>query len=397
VIVHGSRIACVGQCATAGASRVVDLRGKTIVPGFVDVHAHHLWQRPVPEYSGRRYESALYLAYGVTTALDPSTGGPVTALSTAELIDAGRMIGPRTFTAGDPMMPEAGSQGPASYEEMANYVNRLADWGAISIKFYLAPTRQQRQWVAEAARRRGLSVTNEGADLTFNLSCVIDGHTGWEHPMMYVPLYGDASKFFGQAGAVYSPTLAVAGAGYWSEDYFQSHGDLWNDPKLRRFMPWTRLVRSINPAQRPLEEYSFPLMAEAVADVLHAGGRISIGGHGEQIGLDSHWEMRVYGTALTPMETLEAATMGGAYMTGLDDDLGSIKVGKLADLVVLNSNPLEDIRRTTDIRYVMKGGILYDGNTLDEVWPVARPFGPIPWENQEIYRADVRPVDVWDH
>jgi hypothetical protein len=215
--------------------------------------------------------------------------------------------------------------------------------------------------------------------------------------MMYVPLYGDASKFFGQAGAVYSPTLAVAGAGYWSEDYFQSHGDLWNDPKLRRFMPWTRLVRSINPAQRPLEEYSFPLMAEAVADVLHAGGRISIGGHGEQIGLDSHWEMRVYGTALTPMETLEAATMGGAYMTGLDDDLGSIKVCKLADLVVLNSNPLEDIRRTTDIRYVMKGGILYDGNTLDEVWPVARPFGPIPWENQEIYRADVRPVDVWDH
>jgi hypothetical protein len=395
IVVEGSRIACVGRCPTQGVARVMDLGGKTVVPGFVDVHAHHLGGSPVPVYSTRRNESALYLAHGVTTVLDPSAD-PILALSVAEMVDAGRIVGPRTFTTGDAMMPAPGSQGPATYEEMANYVNRLADWGAISIKFYLAPTRQQRQWVAEAARRRGLSVTNEGADLTYNLSCILDGHTGWEHPMMYVPLYSDASKFFGLAGAVYSPTLAVAGAGYWSEEYFQSRADLWNNPKLRRFTPWSRLVRSIATAERPLEEYSFPIMAEAVADIVHAGGKASIGGHGEQTGLDSHWEMWVYGTALRPMETLEVASLGGAYMLGLEDVLGSIKVGKLADLVVLRSNPLTDIRRTTDIASVMKGGVLYDGDTLDEVWPNRRPYGPYPWANSDVYRTEVRGTDYWD-
>jgi imidazolonepropionase-like amidohydrolase len=138
------------------------------------------------------------------------------------------------------------------------------------------------------------------------------------------------------------------------------------------------------------------MMAEAVADIVRAGGKASLGGHGEQVGLDTHWEMWVYASALTPMETLEVASLGGAYMAGLEDDLGSIEVGKLADLVVLNSNPLQDIRRTTDIRFVMKGGILYDGDTLDEVWPTARPYGPYPWADQEIYRSDVRPDEYWD-
>ena len=66
--------------------------------------------------------------------------------------------------------------------------------------------------------------------------------------MMYLPLYQDAAKAFGQPGAIYSPTLTVASAGYWAEEYWQSRGALWRDPKLRRFMPWERLVRSINSA-----------------------------------------------------------------------------------------------------------------------------------------------------
>jgi hypothetical protein len=375
----------------------MNLAGATILPGFVDVHAHHLsLGGGIPDRLQHRYESALYLAYGVTTALDPSVES-IEAFATAELVNSGRVLGPRTFTTGDALMPPPGSNGPASYTEMATIVDRLADWGAVSIKFYLAPHRDQRQWVAEAARRRGLSVTNEGADLEYNLSCVLDGHTGWEHPMMYLPLYQDAARAFGQAGAIYSPTLTVASAGYWAEEYWQSRGALWRDPKLRRFMPWERLVRSINSATRPLEEYSFPMMAEAVADLVRAGGYASLGGHGEQIGLDSHWEIWAYGSALTPIEALEVATMGGARMAGLDDDLGSITVGKVADLAILNSNPLEDLKRTTDLRYVMKAGRLYDAATLDEVWPDRRPYGPVPWANEAVYRGGARPMNVWDH
>ncbi len=394
VIVRGGRITCVGPCDPSAADSVIDLSGKTVVPGYTDVHAHHLGggSPVVPQH---RYQSALYLAYGVTTVLDPAANNEL-AFPLSELIRAGRVVGPRTYSTGNILMPQSPSTGLRNADDTFHAIKRLASWGAISVKHYLHPRRDQPQMIADAARRLGLSVTNEGADLYFNVGMVMDGHTGWEHPMMYVPLYQDAAQFFGQARIVYSPTLAVAGAGYWSEDYFQPRGDLWNDPKQRRFMPWTRLMRSINAAQRPLEEYSFPIMAEGLADVVRAGGYGSLGGHGEQIGLDTQWEMRVYGQAMTPMEVLETASLGGAYMMGLEDDLGSIEVGKLADLVVLNANPLEDIEHTDDIAFVMKRGILYDANTLDELWPERRPYGRRTWANDDVYRADVRPVEYWN-
>ena len=100
--------------------------------------------------------------------------------------------------------------------------------------------------------------------------------------------------------------------------------------------------------------------------------------------------------ALTPMEALEAASLDGAHFLGLDQELGSITVGKLADLVVLDSNPLEDIRKTIDIRYVMKSGRLRDARTLDEVWPTTRPYGKHPWVQEEMNRLDTRPDTYWD-
>ena len=65
--------------------------------------------------------------------------------------------------------------------------------------------------------------------------------------------------------------------------------------------------------------------------------------------------------------------------------------------MVLNSNPLENIRNTTDIQYVMKGGRLYEGDTLDEIWPEQKPFGEYYWVNPEALQSDDRPVDYWDH
>jgi cytosine/adenosine deaminase-related metal-dependent hydrolase len=96
------------------------------------------------------------------------------------------------------------------------------------------------------------------------------------------------------------------------------------------------------------------------------------------------------------VEALEVASLHGARFLGMEQDLGSIAVGKLADIVVLNSDPLRDIRNTADIRYVMKGGVLYDANSMDEVWPRARPFGDYYWVTPEAFRSDDRPIDVWD-
>jgi len=112
---------------------------------------------------------------------------------------------------------------------------------------------------------------------------------------------------------------------------------------------------------------------------MRAGGRGAIGEHGEETGIGEHWEIWAYSEALKPLEAIRAATIDGAWFMGLDGQLGSITIGKLADLVVLNGNPLEDIRKTNDIAFVMQGGRLYDDDTLDQLWPARRPYGPIPW------------------
>ena len=137
-------------------------------------------------------------------------------------------------------------------------------------------------------------------------------------------------------------------------------------------------------------------MAQVLEDIIQAGGYGAIGSHGQEHGMGSHWDAWIAGMAMDPLSVLEMASMHGARFLGMEADLGSIKEGKLADLVVLNSNPLVNLRSTADIGYVMKAGTLYDASSLDEIWPVAKKFGDYYWVTPEAYRSDDRPVDYWD-
>lgn len=395
IVVTGSRITCVGDCPTTGAARVIDLAGATIIPGFVDMHSHHYREhrgyRPL-----RDYEVASYLAYGVTTSLDNSMWSQ-NIFPTAELIEAGDMIGPRTFSTGDPLYSgDAARQNLLSSREVTqDNVDRLQSWGAVSLKQYMQPRRDQRQWVSDVARARGLMVTAEGGDLNYNLSMIMDGQTGWEHPMSEIPVYKDAAMFFGKAGAAYSPTFVVAGPGPWNIEYFFAESDVWKDPKYQRWMPWRQMVGHLRRRTlRPETDYSFPLLAQGLADIIAEGGYGAIGSHGEQLGLAPQWEVWMAATAMGPLGALRVASLHGAHFLGADQDIGSIENGKLADLIVLNANPLDNIRNTLNMRYVMKGGVLYDAATLDEIWPAARPFGRYYWVNEDALRADDRPHDA---
>jgi hypothetical protein len=243
-----------------------------------------------------------------------------------------------------------------------------------------------------------MNVTAEGDSLAYDLGMTMDGQTGFEHPLSYVPLYGDATKFFGMAHVFYSPTAIVGGAGPWNEEYFFQSSDLWKDAKLRRFTPWRQLLAHLRRRMlRPDTDYSYPLIAQALADVVANGGYGAIGGHGQQNGIGSQWELWMYASALGPMGALRVATVDGARYLGLEQDLGSLTVGKLADIVVLNKNPLDDIHNANDIQYVMKGGVLYNADTLDEVWPASVPFGDDYWVFPPAMRSDTRPTDFFDH
>lgn len=393
VVVEGARITCVGTCDTAGADRVIDAAGKTIIPGFVDMHSHHYREhrgyRPL-----RDYELAIYLAYGVTTSLDNSMWSQ-NVFPTAEMVDAGRMIGPRTFSSGDPLYRgDAARQNElGSRQETAYNVRRLKSWGAVSVKQYMQPRRDQRQWVSDVARDEGVMVTAEGGDLFYNLGMIIDGQTAWEHSLSYIPIFSDVARFFGRAGIVYSPTFVVAGPGPANIDYWFAESDVWREEKQRRWMPWRMNAGHLRRRTlRPDTDYSFPLVAQGLADIIAEGGYGAIGSHGEHHGPDAQWEVWMAASALGPMEALRVASLHGAHFLGAADDLGSIREGKLADMLILDANPLDDIRNTAAIRWVVKGGVVYEADTLDEVWPRERAFGPYYWVDDASLRQDARPV-----
>jgi hypothetical protein len=397
IVVKGSRIACVGSCSTQGVDRTIDASGKTIIPGFIDMHAHHYreWRGMRPR---KDYEQAIYLAYGVTTTMDVSMWSQ-NMFPTAELIETGEMIGPRGFSTGDNM---SGGDGAHTNEitnlaDAVSAVRRLTEWGATQIKQYAQPRRDQRQWFSEAARQIGANVTSEGGHFLENLGMIMDGQTGWEHPFGEVPMYSDGAKFLGQAKATYSPTIVVAGPSAWNIEYWFQESDVWKDAKQRRWFPWRTLIPHTRVRWlRPATDYSYPLIAQAMADIIAEGGYGVIGSHGEHHGLAPHWEVWMGASALGNHGALEVASVHGAKFLGADKDLGSIEVGKLADLMVLNTNPLVNIRNTTDAKYVMKGGKLYDAMSLDQIWPKAIPFGPYYWVNDEALKNDVKATDIFD-
>ncbi len=398
VVVMAGRISCVGTCSTTGIEKVVDVAGKTVIPGWVDVHAHlhadHMGLMP-----RQNFATAVYLAYGITTTHDPATTS-IQAFPTAEMIEAGETVGPRVFSTAEALyVGDAGLiNGITSRDAAVREVARRQSWGAAMIKQYMQPTRQQRQWVADAARERGMRLTAEASDgMEYALGMVMDGYTGGEHMMVQAPFYSDLTTFLGTAKYFYSHTPLIFGFGAWNEEWFWQESPVWHDPKQAQWIPWRQLIPHTRRfITRPETDYSKDIVAQGIADIIAAGGYSAIGAHGQQPGLGSHWDVWMAAKATGNHVALEIASMHGAMFLGMDDDIGSITVGKLADLMVLNANPLENIRNTADIRYVMKGGTLYDASSLDELWPRQKPYGNSYWFVPEMFTRDRKRVDVYD-
>jgi imidazolonepropionase-like amidohydrolase len=348
----------------------VDVTGKTIIPGLIDVHAHYgsegegiLAQQSWPLLAN--------LAFGVTTSHDPSNDTE-SVFTNSELVRAGMKLGPRLFSTGTILY---GAETPfkavvESYDDALSHLRRMKAVGSFSVKSYNQLRRDARQMIIKAARETEMMVVPEGGSLLYyNITHVLDGHTSVEHSLPVPRLYNDVTQLFAQSKTGYVPTLLVAYGGLSGEHYWYQHYNVWENEQLTRFMPRDQLeARSRRRRMAAEDDFNHVRVSRGAAQIANAGGLVALGAHGQLQGLGAHWEMwSMQQGGISNMQALRVATINGARMLGLDRELGSIETGKLADLIVLDRNPLENIRNSDSVNLVMVNGRLYDAKTLVEV------------------------------
>ncbi|MDH5806101.1 MAG: amidohydrolase family protein, partial [Gemmatimonadota bacterium] len=387
LVVERNRIVAVGSSddvTVPDGAHVVDATGKTLMPGIIDVHAH-----VGGEGNGILAETSwpllANLAFGVTTSHDPSNNTS-TVFTNSEMIRAGTKLGPRLFSTG---MILYGAETPfkavvSNLDDARAHLARMQAVGAFSVKSYNQRGRNARQWIIQAARELEMMVVPEGGSLVYNnISMILDGHTGVEHSLPVPVVYRDLATLYGESETGYTPTMVVGYGGLSGEYYWYERTNVWENERLLSFTP--RDVVDPRSRRRLMaagdEDFNHVLISRGAKAIQDAGGLVHLGAHGQMQGLAAHWELWMFEQGgMTPLESIRAATLNGARYLGLDDDLGSLEAGKLADIIVLSDNPLENVRNTESVELVMLNGRLYDAATMNEIGNYSDRRGPLYWE-----------------
>ncbi len=401
IIINENKIEAIGKADEIKIptdAKVIDCTGKTIMPGMVDVHSHlSTWRLgPSPQKQWSYYAN---LAFGVTTTHDPSSNSEM-VFSQSEMVKAGYMVGPRIYSTGTILYGAEGDFKAVinNYNDARSAIARTKAFGAFSVKSYNQPRREQRQQVIAAARELQINVVPEGGSTYFdNMSEILDGHTGIEHNIPIADLSNDVIKLWSASKTGYTPTLIVAYGAINGEVYWYQKTNVWENKRLLNFIP--RNIIDAKSRERtiiPDEEYQWGWMqvSRSCKKLTDAGVKVNMGSHGQIQGIGAHWELWMLQMGgLTALQAIRCATQNGADYIGMGDQLGSLEKGKLADLIVMDKNPLENIRNTESIKFVMVNGRLYDAETMNQIgnydikrskfyWETSKGSGNFGWHEQ---------------
>jgi imidazolonepropionase-like amidohydrolase len=238
--------------------------------------------------------------------------------------------------------------------------------------------------VVAAAQAENMLVVPEGGSLfNMDMSLIQDGNATVEHNVPGSTFYDDVVQMWSQTKTNYTPTLVVAYGGPGGDPYWRSHTNVYEHPLLKAHIPpGTLAAANARRVIAPEEDYADTTAAREARKLADRGIQVNIGAHGQQEGVGAHWEMWSFVKGgWTPLQALQAATINPARTLGLDRDIGTLETGKLADLVVLDANPLENIRNSDKVNMVMLGGRLYDAATLNERVTGNRVRPAYWWEN----------------
>ena len=386
IVIQDNRILAVGpagQVSVPAGAKTVDVTGKTIIPGLVDAHAHgpEGTDELVPQQNWSLIQN---LALGTTTIHDPSSRASEIFVA-SEMQRAGLILGPRIFSTGEIVY---GAKAANVYAEINNlddalaHVRRLKAQGGHSVKNYNQPRREQRQQVVEAARQENMLVVAEGGSLFgMDMALIADGNSTLEHNIPLEIFYDDVVQMFSQSDTNYTPTLVVSYGGLAGDPYWRQATNVWENPLMIHTPPKMLLADTARRTKAPESNFVDDDNAREAKKLADAGVKVSIGAHGQQAGIGSHWELWSFVRGgMSPIEALSAGTITSARSLGMDAEIGSLEPGKLADLLVLNADPTQDIRNSDKIERVMLNGRLYDPLTMNEVVTGERKRAAYWWE-----------------
>lgn len=381
VVIEGNRITAVAPHAatTHAGARVVDASGRTVMPGLTEYHTH--LQKDLGEAHHRAY-----LAFGITTVRSPGNT-PYEAVEDREAIEAGVRPGPRVFTAGYLMewnrVYYKMAVAISSWPHLEMELERARVLGHDMVKSYVRMPDLQQRRMKEFAHANGMTVSSH--EVYPSALSGLDGteHTTGTSRRGYSPKvatlqqsYADVAALFGQAGMTLTPTLALGGSTL--RRMLATDTTLRADPRFALYPDWLRSQvtgtgRGGGRGGRaggggggggrggaPTDGVG-PI-GEMIMNAHRAGARI-MSGTDTPNAANVQAELQAFVLAgMSPFEALQTSTVNPARALGLD--AGTIEPGKLADLIVIDSNPLEDILATLRVRTVIANGHVYDAESL---------------------------------